>query len=206
MIAYLFSFIWYIDRSYFGQEWLLSSNFCKACPNCLHPSHSTQSSADALIVAVLWKLPQMRHSAQITPTWTKPIWTCFYKIYCCAAIHGRIWMNNIPNQSSLIMLSCTEIRFVISFFFSILRNLESNSGFHLRNSIKLLTQTLEKGDFDMFYKTLLLNSHLLSNMHDQVSYERELIVLSFPDTSFVILLFVFQRFDMKSVFPFFIFF
>ena len=21
----------------------------------------------------------------------------FYKIDCCAAIHGRIWMNNVPN-------------------------------------------------------------------------------------------------------------
>ena len=36
-----------------------------------------------------------------------------------------------------------------------------------------------------------------------VSYERVIIVLSFPDISFVILLFVFQRFEIKSGFPFF---
>ena len=40
----------------------------------------------------------------------------FYKIYCCAAIHGRIWRNNVPHERRRIMLSCTEISFVISFF------------------------------------------------------------------------------------------
>ena len=34
-----------------------------------------------------------------------------------------------------------------------------------------------------------------------VSYERGIIVLSFPDISFVILLFVFQKFEIKSGFP-----
>ena len=36
-----------------------------------------------------------------------------------------------------------------------------------------------------------------------VSYEREIIVLSFPVICFVILIFVFQRFEIKSGFPFF---
>ena len=51
---------------------LSSSKFC----------HSTQISADALIsiVVLLWKLPQMPSSAQTTPTWTKPILTCFTKV------------------------------------------------------------------------------------------------------------------------------
>ena len=40
----------------------------------------------------------------------------FYKIDCRAAIHGWKWMNNVPNESRIIMLSCTEISFVISFF------------------------------------------------------------------------------------------
>ena len=40
------------------------------------------------------------------------------------------------------MLSCTEICCYI--FLSILRNLESNSDFLLRNTISLLTQNLEK--------------------------------------------------------------
>ena len=38
------------------------------------------------------------------------------------------------------------------------------------------------------------------------NYEREIIVLSFPVISFVILIFVFQRFEIKSeFFPFFLF-
>ena len=37
-----------------------------------------------------------------------------------------------------------------------------------------------------------------------VSYERGIIVLSFPDISFVILLFVFQKSEIKSGCPFFL--
>ena len=36
-----------------------------------------------------------------------------------------------------------------------------------------------------------------------VAYERGIIILSFPDISFVILLFVFQRFEIISGFPLF---
>ena len=49
------------------------------------------------------------------PTWTRIILTCFYKIDCCAAIHGRIWTNNVPNESRIIMLSGTEKKIAISF-------------------------------------------------------------------------------------------
>ena len=56
------------------------------------------------------------HAAQTTPTWTKTTDMC-YKIDCCAgSIHGQIWMNNVPNESCIIMLSCTDFSFVISFF------------------------------------------------------------------------------------------
>ena len=34
-------------------------------------------------------------------------------------------------------------------------------------------------------------------------YERGIVLLSFPDISFVILLYVFQRFEIKPGFPFF---
>ena len=33
----------------------------------------------------------------------------FYQIDCCAAIYGRMWTNNAPNESRITMLSCTEI-------------------------------------------------------------------------------------------------
>ena len=63
------------------------------------------------------------------------------------------------------MLSCTEISFVISFFFSILRNLESNPGFLLRNSINLLIQNLEekKSNFDMFHKIIAEQSSIIQH-------------------------------------------
>ena len=41
---------------------------------------------------------------------------------------------------------------VLLYLFPILRNLESNLGFLLRKSLKLLTQNLEKSNFDMFYE------------------------------------------------------
>ena len=64
---------------------LSSSKFC----------HSTQSSLDALIVALLCKLPQMPSCSTNNANFNKTNFDMFYKIDCCAAIHGRIWMNNV---------------------------------------------------------------------------------------------------------------
>ena len=67
LVHIYFSFIWYIDRSYWVmQGWLLSM---------------------------------------------------FYKIDCCTAIHGRIWINNVPNKGRIIMLPCSGISFVMYDFF-----------------------------------------------------------------------------------------
>ena len=64
------------------------------------------------------KLRKCHHAAQkkTHQLMDKNNFDMFYKIDSCAAIHGRIWMNNVPNESRIIMLSCTEISFVISFF------------------------------------------------------------------------------------------
>ena len=67
-------------------------------------------------LSLLWKLPQMPSCSANNANLDKNYFDMFYKIDCCAAIHGRIWMNNVPNKSRIIMLSCTEISFVISFF------------------------------------------------------------------------------------------
>ena len=88
-----------------SQGWLLSNHFCKARQNCLRPSF-----------ALLWKLPQMPSCRANNANLDKNNFDMFYKIDWCAAIHGRIWINNVPNESSIIMLSCTDISFVISFF------------------------------------------------------------------------------------------
>ena len=99
-----------------GQGWLLRNDFCKAGQNCIRPSFEfvTQCSAGALIVALLWKLSQMPSCS--ANNMDKNNFDVFYQIEGCAAINGRIWMNNIPNENIIIMLSCTEICFVISLF------------------------------------------------------------------------------------------
>ena len=103
------------------------------------------------------------------------------------------------------MLSCTEISFVISFFL-VLRNFESNRGFLLRNSIELILKTWRKNYFDMFYKNECWAVICYPICMTNVSYEREIIVLSFSVISFVILIFVFLRFEIKSGFPSFFFY
>ena len=69
-----------------------------------------------MMIALLGKLPQMPSCSANNANLDKNNLEMFYKIYCCVAIHGRIWMNNAPNESRIIMLSCTEISFVINFF------------------------------------------------------------------------------------------
>ena len=60
--------------------------------------------------------PQMPSCSANIANMDKNNFDIFYKIDCCAAIHGQISMNNVPNESRIIMLSCTKISFVIYFF------------------------------------------------------------------------------------------
>ena len=121
MIAYLFFFqssIWYIGRSYwvrdgcsaiifvFSMSKLSSSKFC----------HSTQSSADALIVALLWKLPQMPSCSTNNANLDKTNFDMFYKIDCCAAIHGQIMTEQCTKLKKTNYAIMRWICFVISVF------------------------------------------------------------------------------------------
>ena len=104
-------------------------------------------------------------------------------------------------QVRLIMLSCTEISFVISFsqFWEIW---SQTLGFLLRNSIKPLSQNLEKKVIlTCFTKIIAEQSSVIQYAWPMCHNERGIIVLSFSDISFVILLFVFQRSEIKSGFP-----
>ena len=99
------------------------------------------------------------------------------------------------------MLSCSEISFVISFF-----NFEKfwvKPEFPFTQLNRANTQNLEKFNFDMFYKydcwAVICYPLCMTN----VSYETEIIILSFPVISFVIHIFVFQIFEFKSGFPFY---
>ena len=93
MIAYLFLFHMVHWSFISGQGWLLGNHFCKACQ--IFVKH----------VALLWKLPppppmplcssnnNLDHNS----------FDMFYKTDSCA-IHGRIQMKNVPNESRTIML------------------------------------------------------------------------------------------------------
>ena len=87
-------------------------------------------------------------------------------------------------------------------FFS-LRNFESNRASFYATQSSYNTQNLEKINFDMFYKNDCWAVICYPICVTNVSYEREIIVLSFPVISFVILIFVFLRFEIKSGFPFY---
>ena len=90
-------------------------SFCKACQNCLRAFFSLCSCESSR---------KCHHAAQTKSTWTKTILTGFYKIDCCAAIHGGIWMNNVPNKHRIFMLSRAKISLL--YIFSNLEKFESN--------------------------------------------------------------------------------
>ena len=223
MIAYLFFFHMVQCSFILGQGWLLSNNFCKACQNSSSKfCHSTQCSGDEWIVALLWKLPQMPPCSTNNASLDKNNFDTFYKIDCCAAIHAQTtpaWTKTILTRFTKLIavqpsmaeyewtiyqmkvgLSCTEISFVISFF-----NYEK-FGVKTRFLFTQLNQAtyskLGKSSFDMFYKKDCWAVICYPICMTNVSYERGKTVLSFPDISFAILLFVFQRFEIISGFPF----
>ena len=82
-------------------------------------SCSTQCIVDAWIVALLWKLLQIPSCSTNKANLDKNNFDMIYKTDCCAAIHGQIWMNNVPNESRMIMLSCTEISLLLYLFLSL---------------------------------------------------------------------------------------
>ena len=65
-----------------------------------------------------------------------------------------------------------------------------------------LLKTWKKSNFYMFYKIIAEQSSIMPICMINVSYERGIIVPSIHGISFMILLFVFQRFVIKSRFPF----
>ena len=145
MIAYLFSFIWYIGCSYLVRDgcsaiifvkhvktvFIQVLNLCSVVHNAvrMHELLPCRESSH-----------KCHHAAQTTPTWTKMILTCFMKFIAVHAIHGQIWMNNVPNGSTEL---CYHALKSVLYLFSILRNLESNPGF-LKKKLTLYTLCHDK--------------------------------------------------------------
>ena len=143
----------FIFRSYgtlvvhIGSGMAAQQSFCQACQMSSSKfCYRTQRSADALIFALFCKAPanaiMQRKQWQLGQ---KQFWHVLQTWLLCS--HPWPNMNehmNVPTERRIIMLSCTEISFAISFF--LLRNLESNSGFLFFNThtvyIVLNTQVL----------------------------------------------------------------
>ena len=205
MIAYLFFFHMVHWSFILGQGWLLSNYFCKACQNYSSKvCHSTQSSADALIVSLLWKLPPMPSCSTNNANLDKPILTCFTKLIAVQPSMAeyewtlyQIKVDQLCYHALKSVLLCTCI---LLQFWEIWG--QTWVSFYATQSSYLL-KTWGKSDFDMFYKNYCWAVICYPIYMTNVSYERRIIVLSFPDISFVILLFIFQRFEIKSGCPFF---
>ena len=106
---------WHIDHSYWVRDGCSAIIFVKHVKTVFVQVHNAGRMRELLLCCE--SSGNCHHAAQTTPTWGGGGMTCFYKIDCRAAIHGRIRMNNVPHESRIIMLSCTEISFVTPFFF-----------------------------------------------------------------------------------------
>ena len=129
------------------------------------------------------------------------IFEMLYKSGCWAAIPDPIWVINVPHERKINMLSCSEISSVMSFFS--FEKFWVKSGLPSTQLNRANTQNLEKINFDMFYRNDCWAVICYPICVTNVSYEREIIVLSGPVIRFVILIFVFLRFEIKSGFPFY---
>ena len=145
-----------------GRGWLLSNNFVNRVKTVFVKfCHSTQCITDAWILALLWKLPQIHSCSANNANLDKFNFDMFYQTYCCTAIHGRIWMKNIPNERIIIMPSCTEISF-ISFV-----DFESNPGFpfFILHYSCTYSITSEKIYYDYVFSLAIYILHI-SNIHN----------------------------------------
>ena len=159
-------------------NWFCLSRRCLCClrPDCGGLSQQSNNGESALL-CVPWQ------------NLDGDSFDMLYKSGCWAAIPDPMWVINIPHERKINMLSCTEISSVISFFsfekFWVKPGLPSTQ-LNLAN-----TQNLEKINFDMFYKNYCWAVICYPICVTNVSYKREVIVLSFPVISFVILILFF---------------
>ena len=105
--------MWYIGRSHWVRDGCSAIIFVKNVRTVfVQVLHNAVRMHELLVSCESSR--KCHHAEQTTPTcMDKNNIDVFYKTDCCAAIHGRIRMNNVPNESRIIMLSCTVISFVI---------------------------------------------------------------------------------------------
>ena len=126
--------------------------------------HCTQSSVDAPIVALLWKLPQMLSCSTNNAYLDKTNLTSFTKMIAVQPSMAKYEWTMY--QIKVDLLCYHALKSVLLYLFSILRNFESNPDFLLRNSIELILKNWKKLFWHVLQKWLLI-SHPLSNMRDR---------------------------------------
>ena len=146
---------------------LSSSKFCR----------STQSSADALLLLCCKSSRKCHHAAQTTPTWTKPILTCFTKLI---AVQPSMAEYEWTMYQIKVDYLCDHALKSVLLYLFFLQFLEIWSqirvSFYATQSSYLVTQNLEKSNFDMFYKNYCWAVICYPICMTNVSYERGLIV------------------------------
>ena len=124
MIAY--SFFFHVVH------WSLSNHFCEACQNCLHPSpaiwHTKQCGRT--IVAIMQHKQRLLKQNQ-------------FDIIKIIAVERSMAKYELTVLRRLIVLSCNEISFVISFF-QFWESLSQTGITFLQNSMKLILKTWKK--------------------------------------------------------------
>ena len=100
----------------------LNKNLAKIWPNL----HVNWMQLNLQLVEFVNLVRAFLSGCRVTPIWTKKCFDMFYEISCSAAIHDRIWMNNVPSEY-LCYHACNKS--VLLYLLSSLRNLESSPGF-----------------------------------------------------------------------------
>ena len=176
---------------FFIMSKLSSSKFCQG----------TQSSADESIVALLWKLPQMQSCSTNNANLENTNFDTLYKTDCWAAIHGRIRMNNVPNEANYAIMHWIIF---VKYLFINFEKFWVKPGIPFTQLNQPTYSELGESNFDTFYKNYCWALSVKSNIHDQcVIWKRNVLHVSFLDIILFILLLVFQIFEIKSVFPLF---
>ena len=120
--------------------------------------HNTQCSVDAWIVALLWKFPQMPSSSANNANLDKHNFDMFYKIYCCAAIHGQIWMIDVPlkwKYNNYVIMHWNKFCYIFLRFWEILSQTQvSFFNFFLTHIVYSLIQA---SFYIIVHKYILMN-------------------------------------------------
>ena len=152
MIVLLFFFHMTHWSRIFGNRWLLSNNFCKQCPKCLHPKFVIcyhKAVRMHLLLLCCESSRKCYHAAQTTSTWTKPIWHVLQKWLLCS--HPWRNMNELCTKLKLTnyaIMRWNKFCYICFQFWEIL----SQTRFSFTQLNRANTKNLEKSNFDVSYK------------------------------------------------------